>query len=64
MKNYEDQIRDNIIQNIHILGNELEFVGKEYYLPKAQTTKGFIDILAKEIKYLYSTSQLIGMVKL
>lgn len=42
----ESQIRDILIQNLHILNPNYKFLSKEAYLPSEIGTRSFIDILA------------------
>lgn len=42
----ESKIRDELASNLSILDNDYRLVEKEHYLPNAQGTRGFIDILA------------------
>ncbi|MPT35902.1 MAG: DUF91 domain-containing protein [Flavobacterium sp.] len=42
----ESQIRDILIQNLHILNPNYKFLNKEAYLPSDIGTRSFIDILA------------------
>lgn len=46
----EGEIRDKLINTLHILDKTLVFLDKETYLPKNLGTRGFIDILAKDEK--------------
>jgi len=48
VNNIEDIIRDELIQNMNILGEEYELIDKEKYLPNHLGTRGFVDILAKD----------------
>lgn len=47
MDNLEDRIRDKIAFNLKIISDDFELIDTEFYIPKAKTTKSFIDILAK-----------------
>ncbi len=53
MKYNEDFIRDKIAENLSILPENLELIGKEYFLKANGTTKSFIDILAKDANNNY-----------
>jgi hypothetical protein len=44
----ESQIRDLLIQNLHILNPNYKFLSKEAYLPSEIGTRSFIDILASD----------------
>ncbi|MEH6735491.1 MAG: endonuclease NucS domain-containing protein [Shewanella sp.] len=44
----ESKIRDKLISNLSIFDMGLELVGKEYFVPNSEGTRGFIDILAKD----------------
>lgn len=48
MNNYEALIRDHLAENLGMLNEQYELIGKEYYIPAGITTKSFIDILAKD----------------
>ncbi|BBU95925.1 DUF91 domain-containing protein [Providencia rettgeri] len=44
----ENDLRDLICENITILGDDLELLNKEKYIPNTLGTRGFIDIYAKD----------------
>jgi hypothetical protein len=44
----EDKIRDELAGKLDLFGMDLELVSKEHYIPEINTTKSFIDILAKD----------------
>jgi len=49
----ESTIRDNLAASLSTISSGLSLIQKEYYLPRASGTKGFIDILAKDTKNKY-----------
>lgn len=54
----ESQIRDLLIQNLHILNPNYKFLDKEAYLPSETGTRSFIDILACDDKGKYVVIEL------
>lgn len=49
----ESAIRDNLAESLSTIFPGLSLIQKEYYLPNASGTRGFIDILAKDTKNKY-----------
>ena len=47
----EDIIRDFLAENLELISHEFEFVQKEFPLPNAFGTRGYIDILARDEHY-------------
>ncbi|MFL5381531.1 MAG: endonuclease NucS domain-containing protein, partial [Longimicrobiaceae bacterium] len=45
---FEDTIRDYLVEDISLLGQDLTVMEKEKYVPHHLGTRGFIDILAKD----------------
>jgi len=43
----EQEIRDKLIKNLHIINEDYTFLDKEKYFPNEIGTKSFIDIFAK-----------------
>lgn len=54
----ESEIRDLLIQNLHILNPNYKFLSKEAYLPSEIGTRSFIDILACDEKGKYVVIEL------
>lgn len=46
----EAELRDKLINKLHILDKSLVFLEKETYIPNSLGTRGFIDILARDDK--------------
>lgn len=44
----EDKIRDQLVANLSFLSPDYKLIDKEYYLPNAKGTRGFVDILVSD----------------
>ena len=49
----EDTIRDYLAEGLSIISSELTLLEKEYYLPHAAGTRGFVDLFAKDNRNRY-----------
>lgn len=48
MAQIEDKIRDKLADNLDLFGMGLALIDKEFYIPEINTTRSYIDILAKD----------------